>query len=288
MSNEEVANTMQAGNEGVGARLRAAREAAGKSLEQISADTRVSVRHLDALEREAIDELPRGPYASGFARSYAKALGLDQAGVSDAVKQLQQHSGAGLTAALDVYEPADAKRVPPKALAWTAGLIFVLLVVGYLVWRSSIMTPDFGANGGEPVVAASEDQPVAATPAGTPAAPTAFAETEVVRLSASGPVWFSLENAEGRSQFDLTLQAGEFYTVKPEQRGLLLRTGRPQALRILVGERTMPQLGADDTIVSKIGLDGASLARLAASPPTLDASVIPTAPPPLTVPPAAR
>jgi hypothetical protein len=103
----------------------------------------------------------------------------------------------------------------------------------------------------------------------SPAAPAAFADSESVRIAASGPVWFSLENAEGRSQFDLTLNQGEFYTVKPEQRGLLLRTGRPQSLRIIVGERTLPQLAPADEIVSKIGLDGASLARIAATPPPL-------------------
>lgn len=255
---------MNSGQDDVGARLKAAREAAGKSLADISATTRVPSRLLDALERNAVDELPRGPYAIGFARTYAKAVGLDEAAVSEGVRALQQHSPAGVVAAIDMYEPADSSRVPPSTLAWIAGGIAVLLVVGYLVWRSMAMTPD-----GAPAIATAETEqtaeasPSAAAPA---AAPTAFADSEPVRFAASGPVWFSLENAEGRSQFDLTLNSGEFYTLKPEQRGLFLRTGRPQALRILVGERTLPQLGADDTIVSKVALDGASLARLAASP----------------------
>jgi len=175
---------------------------------------------------------------------------------------------------MDAYEPADSSRVPPSRLAWIAGGIAVLLIAGYLVWRSMLMTPDTLAEEEAAVAAAGETEsglPAAAAPAAGPAV-TPFADSEVLRVAASGPVWFSLENAEGRSQFDLTLSAGEFYTVKPEQRGLFLRTGRPQALRLMVGERTLPQLGGNDQIVSKVALDGASLARLAAAPPTLGAA----------------
>jgi cytoskeletal protein RodZ len=274
-SHEEVAPEMNSGQEDVGSRLKAAREAAGKSLADISATTRVPSRLLDALERNAVDELPRGPYAIGFARTYARAVGLPETEIAEAVRAMQNHSSGGVVAAMDAYEPADSSRVPPSRLAWIAGGIAVLLIAGYLVWRSMLMTPDTLAEEEAAVAAAAATESGQPAAAGTPAtgpAVTPFADSEVVRIAASGPVWFSLENAEGRSQFDLTLSAGEFYTVKPEQRGLFLRTGRPQALRLMVGERTLPQLGDNDEIVSKVALDGASLARLVASPPTIGAA----------------
>lgn len=266
MTNEvEAAPEMNSPQQDVGTRLKSAREAAGKSIADISAATRVPSRLLDALERNAVDELPRGPYAIGFARTYARAVGLNETEVADEVRALQHHSSAGVVAAMDAYEPADSSRVPPSTLAWIAGGIAVLLIAGYLVWRSMLMTPDSAvAESDTASTTVAEGQAAPANPA-QPAA-TAFADTEVVRIAASGPVWFSLENAEGRSQFDLTLSAGEFYTVKPEQRGLFLRTGRPQSLRIMVGQRTLPQLAPDDEIISKVGLDGASLARIAATP----------------------
>lgn len=269
-SHEEVAPDMNSGQQDVGSRLKAAREAAGKSPADVSAITRVPSRLLDALERNAVDELPRGPYAIGFARTYARAVGLDEVEIAEAVRAMQSHSSAGVVAAMDAYEPADSSRVPPSRLAWIAGGVAVLLIIGYLVWRSMLMTPDTMA--GEETTVAAAGEAANGQPATAPAAANAvtpFADSEVVRIAASGPVWFSLENAEGRSQFDLTLNAGEFYTVKPEQRGLFLRTGRPQALRLMVGERTLPQLGGDDEIVSKVALDGASLARLAAAPPAV-------------------
>jgi cytoskeletal protein RodZ len=281
MSNQdEIAQDMNSEHQTIGSRLRAAREAAGKSLADISASTRVPSRLLDALERDAVDELPRGPYAIGFARTFARAVGLDESEVADAVRAQQQHSSAGVVAALDVYEPADSSRVPPSRLAWLAAGIAVLLVIGYLVWRSIAMTPDLPADeGGQSPVAATAGTPTAQLGQPATPAPTPFADSETVRIAASGPAWFSLETAEGRTQFDLTLNAGEFYTVKPEQRGLFLRTGRPQSLRIMVGERSLPQLGPTDQIVSKVALDGASLARLAAAPPSLSAEGPAEAPP---------
>jgi cytoskeletal protein RodZ len=63
---------------GVGARLRAAREAQGLSLKDIAARTRITARHVEALETGDYGTLPGRPYALGFARSYAKAVGLDR------------------------------------------------------------------------------------------------------------------------------------------------------------------------------------------------------------------
>ena len=62
---------------GIGAALRAAREAMGLSLDEISETTRVRVRHLEALEACRFDQLPSRPFTIGYVRAYAKALGLD-------------------------------------------------------------------------------------------------------------------------------------------------------------------------------------------------------------------
>jgi transcriptional regulator with XRE-family HTH domain len=61
----------------IGAALRAARQALGLSLEQISEETRVRARHLGAIEDARLDLLPSRPFTIGYVRAYAKALGLD-------------------------------------------------------------------------------------------------------------------------------------------------------------------------------------------------------------------
>lgn len=58
--------------------LRMERLARGISLEEITAVTKISRRHLIALEQEKFRQLPGGILSKGIVRSYADAVGLDQ------------------------------------------------------------------------------------------------------------------------------------------------------------------------------------------------------------------
>jgi cytoskeleton protein RodZ len=58
--------------------LRMERLARGIALEEITAKTKISQRHLLALEQERFRLLPGGILSKGIVRGYAKALGLDE------------------------------------------------------------------------------------------------------------------------------------------------------------------------------------------------------------------
>ncbi len=58
--------------------LRMEREARGVALESISGVTKISGRHLLALEQENFSALPGGVLNKGFVRGYARACGLDE------------------------------------------------------------------------------------------------------------------------------------------------------------------------------------------------------------------
>ena len=60
-----------------GARLRAAREAAGLSLDQVAQQLRLAQRQVKALEDENFGELPGRTFSRGFVRNYARLLNLD-------------------------------------------------------------------------------------------------------------------------------------------------------------------------------------------------------------------
>ncbi len=60
-----------------GDRLRSARERRGLSLRQIADTTKISLRALEALERNHLQELPGGLFSRAFVRSYATEVGLD-------------------------------------------------------------------------------------------------------------------------------------------------------------------------------------------------------------------
>jgi cytoskeleton protein RodZ len=61
----------------VGERLREARERQKVTLHAIAEKTNISVRFLDAIEKNQFDKLPGGIFTRGFIRSYAAQVGLD-------------------------------------------------------------------------------------------------------------------------------------------------------------------------------------------------------------------
>ena len=66
-----------AASAGPGARLRAAREAAGLSLDQVAQQLKLAPRQVKALEDESFGELPGRTFSRGFVRNYARLLHLD-------------------------------------------------------------------------------------------------------------------------------------------------------------------------------------------------------------------
>ncbi|HEX7781709.1 MAG TPA: helix-turn-helix domain-containing protein, partial [Sphingobium sp.] len=112
-----------------GDKLRRGREALGLSLQEVATRTRVPIRQLEVLERNEFTSLPGIPYAVGFARAYARAVDMDEVAIASDVRA---ELGSDMQAArYEAFQPADPARVPSRALAWTAALIAVLLMVGY-------------------------------------------------------------------------------------------------------------------------------------------------------------
>jgi cytoskeleton protein RodZ len=72
--------------------LRAERQARGISLEQISADTRISLTMLQAIEDGSVKDLAAPVLVKGFLKSYAQRIGLDPEeiiiGYQDGIEQL--------------------------------------------------------------------------------------------------------------------------------------------------------------------------------------------------------
>ncbi|HWB31588.1 MAG TPA: helix-turn-helix domain-containing protein [Acidobacteriaceae bacterium] len=61
-----------------GGELRRAREERGLALESVCQATKLSLRHIRALEAGALQDLPGGVFRRGFVRSYLAVLGLEQ------------------------------------------------------------------------------------------------------------------------------------------------------------------------------------------------------------------
>jgi cytoskeletal protein RodZ len=59
--------------------LREWRQRKGISLDAIAASTKLSVRHLDAIESGDFRKLPGGIYNTSYIRQYARAIDFDEA-----------------------------------------------------------------------------------------------------------------------------------------------------------------------------------------------------------------
>ena len=234
-----------------GAKLRVAREAMGLSLSDIATRTRIAQRQLEAVERDDYAALPGIPYAVGFARAYARAVGLDEVAIAAQVRQGVH--GADMTAnRYEMFEPADPARVPSRTLAWTAAAIVVLLVAGWVIWRAQMATPPSS----EQILAQDEARPVAARPAaGAAVAPAA----QPVVLTAVDDVWLRIYDEAGERLKDGLMNKGETFAVPAAARNPMILTGRPQALAVTVGGKAVAALGAADRTIADVPISAEAL-----------------------------
>src|SRR6476661_7163656 len=230
MDDEELVET---GVPTVGERLRSAREAKGLSLEDIAAQTRIPLRHLESLEVGNWTALPAPTYTIGFARSYAGVVELDRAEIAD---QLRGEMGGQrpAMAAAEVFEPVDPARTMPKWLVFGAIGAVVLLVL-LMTWLNnrSLDAPDEVSN----VVTAEAPPPAQPAPQPAPAA------GQAVVLTATGPVWLQVYEKGGATLFSGMLQPGQSFAVPQTAAAPLLKTGKPEALQIKVGNSVVPPVG---------------------------------------------
>ncbi|MBC2666762.1 helix-turn-helix domain-containing protein, partial [Novosphingobium flavum] len=124
-------------NPGVGPRLKAARESADLSLAQMADRTKIPARMLLLMEAGDFAALPARTYATGFTRTYAKALGLDADSYVAAVRQELGYGEPVDRYVPQAFEPGDPSRIPSARFAWLAALAaLIVFAVGLFFWRS--------------------------------------------------------------------------------------------------------------------------------------------------------
>ena len=241
-----------------GDRLRMAREGAGLSIADIASRTRITQRHIDAIERSEFDALPSRTYVTGFARAYARAVGLSDAEIAREVREELDGGAMRPRELYEAYEPADPARVPSRALAYTLLAVVVAIVGGYAIWRTLALDTQPVASA--PLLPAEKAATAAAAaPKAVPATP-AVADDAVVVLTAIEEVWVGFDDAAGQTENYRTLDPGETLTVPADYVGkFTLRTIRPQMLKITVGGREVGPLGPADVLVKNVSLKPADL-----------------------------
>ena len=290
---------IEPGAQRTGAILSSARAAVGIDLIDIARETRVPLRHLKAIEVDDHTNLPALPYAIGFVKSYARAVGLDAETV--AAQFRAETSKTAHVPTVPSLEPLDERRVPARRVVLASLVAVVGIIAGLSAWGSGLFDP------APPTIAAVGDTSVTATPEAIPV-PTEMPQTDLAAApaavaavspaaGASGPVvltatedvWIKVYDRATRTSAKIgILKAGETFAVPTDPPGLLLWTGKAGALQVSVGGRAIPPLGGPVETVRDVSLAAADLVARAAPPTDFMARAAPLAGPavlPVAVPP---
>ena len=239
----------------IGQRLAGARTDLGMSLDDIAAATRIPKRHLATIEADSIEGLPALPYALGFVRSFARHVGLDAELAAAEYRARLNAEPTRRMVAPEPYEPADPARVPPKWLAILALMVALVIAGGYALWRNS-------ESDGARVAATASDLPPASEtggPATSAATTPPSAAGGVVTVTATAPVWVSISERNGPKLFEREMAIGQVFEVPAAAVDPRLRTGRPQALAIKVGDTAVAPVGEPDRLLVDQSLKAAAL-----------------------------
>ena len=239
-----------------GDRLRAAREAKGLALEQIAAETRINTDHLKKVEAGNWSALPSRTYAIGFTRTYARTVGLDEKEMLDQVRAELAEGDPNAVERPARFEPGDPARVPGRGLAWFAVLAAVLLLGGVYAFYSSYFAPGIG-----PAPLQDPAEQVAETAAPQQAATPSPQPTggPVVFTSEMDGTWVKFYDASGTRLYEAQMNTGDSFTIPEDAEGPQLWTGRPYALAITIGGRTVPKLTEEDTVVKDVPVSAEAL-----------------------------
>lgn len=258
--------------ETVGSRLRRAREAAGMGIAAIAAQTRISVRQIEAIEAGDYAALPGRTYAVGFSRSLARAVGLDETEVAASTRaELNELQLENQQRPAPTFEPGDPARVPSARLTWLALGGVALAVIAAIEFLPSLFSPA----GSLPSILPA-DQPSAPS-AAAPAQPAAPAPAGPVVFTALQPgVWVKFYDAAGNQLMQKELAQNESYTVPTDKGEVLLWTARPDELGITIGGQPVAKLSDIQKTMKDVPVSAAALLSRGSTPVAAPIAAAPT------------
>ncbi|MEV7278964.1 helix-turn-helix domain-containing protein [Streptomyces sp. NPDC093111] len=227
----------------IGRALQQARVAAGLTVEEVSASTRVRVPIVHAIEEDDFSRCGGDVYARGHIRTLARAVGLDPAPLIEQYDA--EHGGRPApTPAAPLFE-AERIRPEPRRPNWTAAMVAAIVAVVGFVGFTMFNGNDVRGNGAvaegpapAPKGSASV-KPKPAKPAPKPApsesAIAAVPQDKVtVKLTAvDDKSWISAKAHDGKLLFDGLLLAGESKTFQDDERvDLILGNAGPIELYV--------------------------------------------------------
>lgn len=274
MTDSEDEIVLNSAPTGVGPLLRAAREAKGLSLEQVASETRISRRHLEHIEAGELEALPGRTYAIGFARTYAKTVGLDPEEVVSIARE--EFDRASAYEGYDqqgrgTFEPGDPSRAPGGRLLYFSLFAILILLVGIFFAARALFAPAAEMPSLVEEQAREEAQAAAAAQQAAQEQAAAVADPAgAVVFTAEGETWVRFYDGEGTVLQEGTMAAGESFTVPVDAVNPQIITGRPDLLAITVDGRPVRKLATGPETIQDMPISAAALlARTGGGAPTI-------------------
>jgi cytoskeleton protein RodZ len=206
---------------GCGAALRQAREAAGKSIEQVAAQLHMTVRSVANLEADDWSSLGAPVFVRGQLRSYARLLGID---IEPYIEQAPIASVAPSTIVSHTHTPGY------RRFAEQIGRRAIYAAIAVPVWLGTrshfgngelaVQSLDVPATQTEevaaPAQATPQRTPLVASIASLPAAPQAPA---ALTITFNGDSWVEILGADNEVLERGLLTAGQHRSYKPGELG---------------------------------------------------------------------
>ncbi len=234
-----------------GERLRESRESQGLSLAEVAARTRVPLRHLEAIEQSNYSGLPSHTYSVGFAKAYARAIGMDEVSIARDVRA--QADAVQRPPEYQPYEMQDIKRQPPKGLALGVTIAAVLVLLAAGLWYGTTL---FRGDGETSTAApAAEIMP---PPVAQPVEPVSVPSGQVT-LTATDLVWLRVYDADGKSLYEAEMKPGERYDVPADANRPMINVGRPDKLQVAVNGSNVPALGDGARAIKDVEISAQAL-----------------------------
>ncbi len=114
--------------------LRRARERRGLTLQQISQDTKIPLRHLSALERDEFAALPGGMYRRAEVRAYADAVGLDRSVALSWLDHALEQTVPRTAPSVQVAVPQPVFASVRARVLLTSGVAVAAGVIAFATW----------------------------------------------------------------------------------------------------------------------------------------------------------
>lgn len=266
----------------LGQELKQCREEKKITLDEISNTTHISVRFLQAIERDDYKELPGELYNRSFVRALARAVGFDEL---RALQSYERQSGAARvpTDEESVAAPADALKGEVGGNGLVLGLVAALIVliaagVWYVLKRPS--GPPSRTQSPPPAAAVVTGEPAlgsppasVAPPPSSPSAPATGGAPDgiTVDIVALGQCWVRLQSDDDKRE-ETILTAGATRTLRAKEK-VTLSLGALQAVEVKINGRSVKLPSKDGLTVKGAVISQETLPTLlsAAAPNGADA-----------------